>query len=142
MTHRHGFGKNNLPPTGRVDTFPKKDAWIVWTTNKEGLINDFVVYFRLASDEYHIMKVANYVDSNCKTSYKDIGNCNSNWEEFTLSDLLLKFFLQYGFEDEQVAICAMEQLMFIEEFKEPLKPMISNILSNKGLELYYEFARE
>lgn len=132
MTHRT---RKFLPYSGISDFISKKDAWIVWTVNEKGLINDFMVYESPHDDELRSQKIHGYVEQKTRGRYFDIGNVLSNWNEFTLTDLLIRFLLNYGFENREIAVESIEQLMFIKEFNSDLKA-VNPVLESLKYEFY------
>lgn len=77
-----------LEKEGYVDTFPMKNARILFQC-KNGQIQDLIV--EEFTEENTEKKQYLYK----KYSF-DIGNCLSDWNEWTLSDVLIKIFVSYG----------------------------------------------
>jgi hypothetical protein len=110
-----------LPPSGITSGTPKSNAWIIWIVDDEGLIIDLQVYEVDKNIEYHREKVFDYVQSRMgKTPYLDIGNCSSDWDEWTLEDILFKFGFQYGFKTRKIMIRSLERLSAIKEWELPI----------------------
>lgn len=104
---------------------PKKNAWICWLCDENRSITDLQVYELDRNDPIRWKKTVDYVDR--KTSehnliYRDCGCVNfEDWDDWTISDILFKFGLQYGFYDRNTMIRCLENLATIEEFKKPIE---------------------
>ena len=74
-----------LTECGYANTFPQKDARILFNS-KHGKITSFLVadFSNPASKEYLY-----------KEYDLDIGNCLSDWDKWTFADVLLKLFVSY-----------------------------------------------
>lgn len=69
---------------GYLETFPKEHARILWNINlKNGEVKDLLVEdFKNCEEKQYLYKEYNL----------DIGNCLSDWDGWTLTDVLLKIF--------------------------------------------------
>lgn len=98
---------------------PKKNAWIVFLVNRENRIRDLQVYPRFM-DEYD-EKIYLYVETHLKyTHYKDIGCVCSDWDEWSLDDVLFKLGFSYGFVDQPTMIKCARRLRRIDEFQDKI----------------------
>lgn len=116
-----------LPPSGVSYGIHKKNAWILFLT-KDGKISDLQVYEVLREVEGHAEKACAYIELRMpKTAFSDFGNCLSDWDQWTLQDVLFKVGFQYGFVDRKTMIRCLDRLAYIQEWKDPLWTYLSFI---------------
>lgn len=102
---------DKLPPDHQC-VFPKKDALILWTLNDSYEIDELKVYEIVSPQR------AKSLTNNCervKSIIYSSGNCYSDWEEWTLEDILLDIF-KYMIADKEVLRRIFIQLGKIQEF--------------------------
>ncbi|HEY3527506.1 MAG TPA: hypothetical protein VGK47_15020 [Nitrososphaeraceae archaeon] len=103
-----------LKQYGYSECFPKNEARILFKTGELGIITDILVErFRCSEENQHLYQ-----------EYKmDIGNCLSDWDKWTLSDVLIKFFVFYGIHHE-CHIKALMELSKVREWRPAVAPWI------------------
>jgi hypothetical protein len=120
MSHVHGkmFGISQYPKIreayeeclsqygyGIDNCFPKNEARILFKTNELRITSDIhVAQFKNPEDNQHLYK----------EFCKDIGNCLADWDKWTLSDVLIKFFVFYGLTEE----CKIKALLELSKILE------------------------
>lgn len=103
---------------GYTETFPKKDARVLYKA-KHGVIEDLIVEFFENPDDHQ--ELYNHYSH-------DFGNCLSNWDKWTLSDALLKIFVSY-----QVPAKIRKKIIFeLSKVKEWRSDLAQWIYSNWG----------
>lgn len=97
--------------------FPKKDARILFNTQtdlKSSLTTDILVErFKSPSDNEYLYEQYSF----------DIGNCLSNWDEWTLCDVLIKLNIFWGLHPN-CRIKSLLQLAKITEWRGDIAPWV------------------
>ncbi len=115
----HVITQKNLPPMNEVEFIDKKDAWIVWKCDENRKIVDLQVYDMTPDIPWRREKIYNYVNDRAGR-YFDMGCVSSSWDHQDLSDIMLIFFVRYGFVDEETGRRALRRLIKIKEFAEKI----------------------
>jgi len=91
----------------------KKDIRFLFNTNKQGKISEIIVAeFTEEKNPQHLYETYSF----------DVGNCNRNWDKWSLLPLLINFIYTFGFENEAVKLSLLESLMKIKEFRDECEP--------------------
>lgn len=87
-------------------SFPKSEARILFKCEeRKGLTSDILVaQFKNPGDNRHLYQVWPL----------DIGNCITEWEDWSLNDVLIKIFVFYGVEEE----CRLKVLLELSKIEE------------------------
>ena len=107
---------NNKLTNSEQYIFPKKDARIIWTLDKDKMIEQYAVY-EVCSDQrlqnlhelFRLKKISDFSS----------GNCYSDWNEWTLEDCLLCIF-KYPVPNYDILKEIYKELGKIEEFSKRL----------------------
>ena len=94
---------------GFGETILKKNARILWQCENGQMINLIVGEFTTPGEHHHLYDIYSF----------DIGNCLSDWEDWTLSDVLIKIFVSY-IVPVDLRIKILFQLTKIKEFRDDL----------------------
>jgi len=121
-----------LPITNIHDSIDKKDAWFVWTENKDGKIDDFSLY-DYAKEDYSGKISPYYVEHIYGKNYYDWGACLSGWHQVTLENVFFKFGFEYEFLDKSIFEKFMNHLTLVNEWKSE----ILSYMSYLGMKSYF-----
>ena len=119
------------PMSGDEPGILKKHAWIVWIVDENAHIIDLQVYeLDWENLKYRAEKTRDYVERKMyehKLTYRDTGCVLSDWDQWTIGDLLFKLGCQYGFLTRIIMIKCMERLSYIAEFKAPIEKWLKQV---------------
>ncbi len=100
----------------------KEDARILWNVfekenEKDGISDLVVIEFKNnKGDLWPLHLYEKYV--------LDIGNCLSEWKEYTLADLMYRFFVDYRVDGEVIEGKILKELVKINEFRYEVTSML------------------
>ena len=98
--------------------YAKKDSWIIWLENEKCQIYDFEIYETFPKK--YPGRVSSYIEQYVKR-YNDIGNCMSDWDQWTLQDIFFKFGFQQEYVDRETQLMVLDKLAKIKEFKSSIE---------------------
>ncbi len=104
---------------GYATTFPKKNARILFNT-KHGKITNFLV------EEFDNPESKQYLYEEYSL---DFGNCLSDWDDWSFSDVLIKIFVSYEVHDT-IRKNILFELSKVEEWREHVAFWIYRNFSN------------
>ncbi len=107
-----------LQEYGYEETFPKCDARILFNSDEKGITDILVARFDQSEKQQHLYKKFR----------SDIGNCLRDWNEWTLSDVLIKLLIFHNI-DRALKIKLLLELSRIEEWRESVAPSIFRLLN-------------
>lgn len=114
--------RRNGYDTGLIDKKNVRILYEVRRLNGKGVITDYRV------EDFSPDQIEKKQYLYKKFSF-DFGNCLSNWDEWTLTDVLLKTFVSYHVEPSMKEHIIF-QLFTVKEWQEPLFPWIYRNFNN------------
>jgi len=118
------------PASDNWNGVPKSDAWIVWICDENTNIVDLQVYDLTLSIPHRREKILEFVNWRMreqKAIYRDIGCVVSDWNDWTLADVIFKLSVQYGFKNRETAEKCLRRLGYVDEFKDAIDKWLNRL---------------
>ncbi len=108
-----------MPPPLSYGLYKKENCWICWLENEKGEVYSIEVYETSSENPGRVYR---YLEHRLgKKAYLDIGNCLSDWNEWTLQDIFHKIGFLLKWESHDVKIRFLHRLGEIEEFSKQIE---------------------
>ena len=95
----------------KQDLILKKDARILWNTNKEGKVTDLIVA-EFSKDNMPMYLYKEY--------RSDVGNCLSYWDTWSVAYIIFDIMVRNEFANQKAKDDAWDELLKIKELREDI----------------------